>query len=214
MRPVRKGTSSSPPLAVRTSSWDSTFKNQPKVCLSQVLLNSVVSNMLDVHRVTFSHFENMKDDAIVCNIGHFDCEIDMGWLKQNAAEKVNIKPQVGFRFRTERLSVFRLSPTITSSFSSSSGRSLPPEKRSSRYRSGRGQTGQPGLRHGTSILRHEQLLHQSGAVSWRQEVTRSGKDVLTTLKLKTCVSDRFWLRSSCGPTQTNTPWESTSCPRR
>uniref|UniRef100_A0A3Q3GAE3 adenosylhomocysteinase n=1 Tax=Labrus bergylta TaxID=56723 RepID=A0A3Q3GAE3_9LABR len=40
------------------------------------------------------HFENMKDDAIVCNIGHFDCEIDMNWLTKNAAEKINIKPQV------------------------------------------------------------------------------------------------------------------------
>lgn len=44
---------------------------------------------------TCSHFENMKDDAIVCNIGHFDCEIDMNWLNKNAADKVNIKPQVG-----------------------------------------------------------------------------------------------------------------------
>ncbi|RXN27423.1 adenosylhomocysteinase [Labeo rohita] len=40
------------------------------------------------------HFENMKDDAIVCNIGHFDCEIDMKWLNEHAAEKINIKPQV------------------------------------------------------------------------------------------------------------------------
>ncbi|XP_019714581.1 adenosylhomocysteinase-like [Hippocampus comes] len=40
------------------------------------------------------HFESMKDDAIVCNIGHFDCEIDMSWLNANAAEKINIKPQV------------------------------------------------------------------------------------------------------------------------
>ncbi|CAF95753.1 unnamed protein product, partial [Tetraodon nigroviridis] len=39
------------------------------------------------------HFEAMKDDAIVCNIGHFDCEIDVSWLDKNA-EKVNIKPQV------------------------------------------------------------------------------------------------------------------------
>jgi len=44
------------------------------------------------------HFECMKDDAIVCNIGHFDCEIDMSWLTKNAAEKINIKPQVD-RFR-------------------------------------------------------------------------------------------------------------------
>jgi len=40
------------------------------------------------------HFENMKDDSIVCNIGHFDCEIDVSWLTKNAAQKVNIKPQV------------------------------------------------------------------------------------------------------------------------
>jgi hypothetical protein len=40
------------------------------------------------------HFEQMKDDAIVCNIGHFDVEIDVKWLNENAVEKVNIKPQV------------------------------------------------------------------------------------------------------------------------
>lgn len=40
------------------------------------------------------HFEQMKDDAIVCNIGHFDCEIDMKWLSENAAERINVKPQV------------------------------------------------------------------------------------------------------------------------
>jgi adenosylhomocysteinase len=41
------------------------------------------------------HFENMKDKAIVCNIGHFDNEIDMAWLTKNhGASKVNIKPQV------------------------------------------------------------------------------------------------------------------------
>ncbi|KAI8583080.1 hypothetical protein K450DRAFT_196282 [Umbelopsis ramanniana AG] len=40
------------------------------------------------------HFEAMKDDAIVCNIGHFDIEIDVAWLKANAASVENIKPQV------------------------------------------------------------------------------------------------------------------------
>lgn len=41
------------------------------------------------------HFENMKDKAIVCNIGHFDNEIDMAWLnKTHGASKVEIKPQV------------------------------------------------------------------------------------------------------------------------
>ncbi|XP_012659543.1 adenosylhomocysteinase [Otolemur garnettii] len=40
------------------------------------------------------HFEQMKDDAVVCNIGHFDVEIDVKWLNENAVKKVNIKPQV------------------------------------------------------------------------------------------------------------------------
>jgi adenosylhomocysteinase len=40
------------------------------------------------------HFELMRDDAICCNIGHFDVEIDVAWLKKHAVEKVNIKPQV------------------------------------------------------------------------------------------------------------------------
>jgi adenosylhomocysteinase len=41
------------------------------------------------------HFESLKDKAIVCNIGHFDNEIDMAWLNGNhGASKVNIKDQV------------------------------------------------------------------------------------------------------------------------
>ncbi|MFL5729049.1 MAG: adenosylhomocysteinase [Cytophagaceae bacterium] len=41
------------------------------------------------------HFENMKDKAIVCNIGHFDNEIDMAWLNKNHGKsKIVIKPQV------------------------------------------------------------------------------------------------------------------------
>jgi len=44
------------------------------------------------------HFLSMKNDSVVCNIGHFDCEIDVKWLETNAVEKVNIKPQVD-RFR-------------------------------------------------------------------------------------------------------------------
>ncbi|MQP51224.1 MULTISPECIES: adenosylhomocysteinase [unclassified Flavobacterium] len=42
-----------------------------------------------------SHFEQMKDKTIVCNIGHFDNEIDMAWLNKNhGASKIEIKPQV------------------------------------------------------------------------------------------------------------------------
>ena len=41
------------------------------------------------------HFKTMKDKAIVCNIGHFDNEIDMAWLNKNyGSKKVEIKPQV------------------------------------------------------------------------------------------------------------------------
>lgn len=41
------------------------------------------------------HFEAMKDKAIVCNIGHFDNEIDVAWLNNNhGATKIEIKPQV------------------------------------------------------------------------------------------------------------------------
>jgi adenosylhomocysteinase len=41
------------------------------------------------------HFESMKDKAIVCNIGHFDNEIDVAWLNENhGGTKETIKPQV------------------------------------------------------------------------------------------------------------------------
>jgi adenosylhomocysteinase len=41
------------------------------------------------------HMKAMKDQAILCNIGHFDCEIDVAWLEKNPEIKeVNIKPQV------------------------------------------------------------------------------------------------------------------------
>ncbi|MEZ4793522.1 MAG: adenosylhomocysteinase [Gelidibacter sp.] len=41
------------------------------------------------------HFEMMKDKTIVCNIGHFDNEIEMSWLNKNFGNtKVEIKPQV------------------------------------------------------------------------------------------------------------------------
>ena len=43
--------------------------------------------------ITERHFKKMKDKTIVGNIGHFDNEIDVGWLKNNS-EKTNIKPQV------------------------------------------------------------------------------------------------------------------------
>jgi adenosylhomocysteinase len=45
--------------------------------------------------ITEKHFRVMKDKAIVCNIGHFDIEIDMAWLNANYGDTKNtIKPQV------------------------------------------------------------------------------------------------------------------------
>ena len=45
--------------------------------------------------VRAEHFKVMKDKAIVCNIGHFDNEIDMAWLNTNYGHsKIEIKPQV------------------------------------------------------------------------------------------------------------------------
>jgi len=44
--------------------------------------------------ITGQHLMNMRNDSIVCNIGHFDCEVDVAWLEKNAKSKVNIKPQV------------------------------------------------------------------------------------------------------------------------
>ncbi len=43
--------------------------------------------------ITGEHFKMMNDKTILCNIGHFDNEIDMAWLNKNY-EKVEIKPQV------------------------------------------------------------------------------------------------------------------------
>jgi len=65
-------------------------------------LNTVVNNADIIITTTGnkdivlgSHFEQMKDKTIVCNIGHFDNEIDMSWLNSNHGKsKIEIKPQV------------------------------------------------------------------------------------------------------------------------
>lgn len=44
--------------------------------------------------ITSKHFINMPDDAIVCNIGHFDTEIAVTWLEENCVSREAIKPQV------------------------------------------------------------------------------------------------------------------------
>ena len=44
--------------------------------------------------ITLEHMERMRDQAIVCNIGHFDNEIQMARLDASSAVKTTIKPQV------------------------------------------------------------------------------------------------------------------------
>lgn len=55
--------------------------------------NIVVTTTGNKDIIVDRHFKMMKDKTIVCNIGHFDNEIDVSWLNNNA-EKVEIKPQV------------------------------------------------------------------------------------------------------------------------
>jgi adenosylhomocysteinase len=65
-------------------------------------MNSVICNADIVVTATGNkdilkedHFRLMKDKTIVCNIGHFDNEIDMAWLNDNyGSSKIEIKPQV------------------------------------------------------------------------------------------------------------------------
>ncbi len=57
--------------------------------------NIVVTATGNVGILRSKHFRAMKDKAIVCNIGHFDTEIDMAWLNEEyGSTKVEIKPQV------------------------------------------------------------------------------------------------------------------------
>lgn len=57
--------------------------------------NIVVTATGNKDILTADHFKKMKDKTIVCNIGHFDNEIDIAWLnKTHGSTKVNIKPQV------------------------------------------------------------------------------------------------------------------------
>ena len=57
--------------------------------------NIIVTATGNCDIVTGEHFKMMKDKTVVCNIGHFDNEIDVSWLKrEHGHSHVNIKPQV------------------------------------------------------------------------------------------------------------------------
>merc|ERR1712153_59576 len=61
-------------------------------CVSRCNIFVTTTGCKDI--LTGKHFMMMKNDAIVCNIGHFDCEIQVKWLEENCKVKTNIKPQV------------------------------------------------------------------------------------------------------------------------
>lgn len=57
--------------------------------------NIFVTATGNIHIIADRHFKAMRDKSIVCNIGHFDNEIDMAWLNKNYGQtKYTIKPQV------------------------------------------------------------------------------------------------------------------------
>ena len=59
------------------------------------LADIIVTATGNMHIVVEKHFKAMRHNAILCNIGHFDTEIDMAWLNKNyGASKDIIKPQV------------------------------------------------------------------------------------------------------------------------
>jgi adenosylhomocysteinase len=62
----------------------------------------------NVDIITYEHMRHMKDQAIVCNIGHFDNEIQVDRLNASGAAKTNIKPQVDMYTFPEGHSIFLL----------------------------------------------------------------------------------------------------------
>ncbi len=86
------------------------------------------------HVITHDHMKRMKNQAIVCNIGHFDNEIDIAGL-----------------------------PPVPLGEHQAAGRSRHLPGRQAHHPAGRGPPGEPGLRHRASELRDEFVVRQPGA---------------------------------------------------
>jgi len=69
--------------------------------------NIVVTATGNCNVVTDDHFVEMNHNTIVCNIGHFDNEIDVAWLEENCS-KTNVKPQVDIYHIRESLDIILL----------------------------------------------------------------------------------------------------------
>ena len=81
------------PICALQASMDGYQVKKMETVVSEVDIVVTATGNKDI--VEGRHFEAMKDKTIVCNIGHFDNEIDIAWLNENYAEtKDEIKPQV------------------------------------------------------------------------------------------------------------------------
>ena len=81
------------PICALQASMDGYEVKKLKTVVSNADIIVTATGNKDI--VNEESFKMMKDKTIVCNIGHFDNEIDMNWLETNFSEqKTNIKPQV------------------------------------------------------------------------------------------------------------------------
>ena len=81
------------PICALQASMDGFQVKKLETVISEVDIVVTATGNKDI--VEGRHFELMKDKTIVCNIGHFDNEIDIAWLNKNFGEtKDEIKPQV------------------------------------------------------------------------------------------------------------------------
>ena len=96
---ILSGMASSPPRPKRRKSWEGERwgrgggEREAFLPVSYTHLD-VYKRQGNYHVITGDHMNNMKDEAIVCNIGHFDNEIQMARLEASDAVRTNIKPQV------------------------------------------------------------------------------------------------------------------------
>jgi adenosylhomocysteinase len=81
------------PICALQASMDGYEVKKMKSVISQADIVITATGNKDILRE--EHFRLMKDKTVVCNIGHFDNEIDMAWLNENYGKtKIEIKPQV------------------------------------------------------------------------------------------------------------------------
>jgi adenosylhomocysteinase len=81
------------PICALQAAMDGFAVKKMDNCVSEA--DIVVTTTGNKNIIVGRHFEKMKDKTIVCNIGHFDNEIDVAWLNTNHGKsKITIKPQV------------------------------------------------------------------------------------------------------------------------